>query len=698
MVSNPLKKTCFLLVLLLILVLPLAGQAQGNRLLRLRTAPHAGATRLTLLFQAPPDYTISRLPDRLRLTIRGADSPAFKRYRGYADAVVSGIFCTQRGGDLQVVVKLKPGARAQIASVADPQTLTLDLSRGPAAAAKVEIVPGREGILKGTEKLVAEFGAPFNSALPFAPTDPKRLQQMLPEPEALLFQRGEDVLYKEQAADAIRVFTYFLNRAPAVRALASYRLGEAYRQLQRDGEAVAAFREGERLQPDYLERAPEVAECYAEVRARSGDYAGGRGMLSRLIAQEAGGPYAAPLMNHLAAMQNRHGDEQGAIATYRAVIARFPASSAAARARMKLVDRELFTLSPESYKALEKRYQALYDAPADNALRDEALFKMALIEALYGPAQEALAQVVTYEKRYPRGLLVTVAKRMREELLLPVYKEIFATHDDKRLLQLALDHKEYLQVALTDPQFARRLGDACRTGNMLTVELSLFGYLAEKSWAGPSAPYMLERLVVDGRTLGKLETAQEAGRAYLSRFPKGEAAQRIREHLGGIAFEKGDLKGAGTELGFLNGKKAPKPEFAESNYYLGKALVAAGDRRGGERALSRFAAQASGGSPLLPDTYFSLASTREALKDAAGAIAAYREGLKFASGETAEGFLYKMGELYLKLNRVKEAGAAWEKVAKQGKDGTWRKMATERLDDLNWRLKMSKELPPRSKN
>jgi hypothetical protein len=75
------------------------------------------------------------------------------------------------------------------------------------------------------------------------------------------------------------------------------------------------------------------------------------------------------------------------------------------------------------------------------------------------------------------------------------------------------------------------------------------------------------------------------------------------------------------------------------------------------------------------------------------ALAAYQAGEKLATGETADQFLYKMGELYLLLKMVPQATQVWEKVVGRGGDGTWAKLAAEALSDLKWRLKVSKELP-----
>jgi tetratricopeptide (TPR) repeat protein len=594
---------------------------------------------------------------------------------------------------VQVTVPVKEaGAGVQLLDYGSPNALALDIGPALKREARVDIAPGREPILSGTEQFVRDFGAPARAGLPFVPTEGKKLKALLSEGELRLFQQGEGALYKEQGAEALEIFTYFVTKTPAVKALASYRLAQALYLMERYDEALKAFREAEGLWPQYLEQAPELMQSYADVRAKGGDYAGGRALLVRLINRMAGTAYSAPLLNRLADMAARHGEQATATEIYRSVVVHAPGTPASGRARMKLADREMFTVSRDRYQTLLARYQSIYQAPGDFPLRDEALFKVALVQALYGPAREALAASITYQSRYPRGVFATIVKKMREEILLPVYRETYAAHDDAGLVQLALDNREYLIRCLSDPEFVSRVSEACQKTGMPAQEITLFSYLAERAWAAGSAPFMVARLVEDALALGKHALAEASARSYLARFPGAPRVQRMHEQLGRIAFEQGELKGAALELSFLN---APgrKPEIPESDYFLGKALVAGGDLRGAERALTRFAAQAKGGTPFLPDCYFNLAGARVALKQYPGALAAYREGLKFASGELAQQYLYKMGELYLQLKMINEARGAWEEVVKKGSEGVWGKLAAESLSDLRWRLKIAKDLP-----
>jgi tetratricopeptide (TPR) repeat protein len=682
----------WLFLLLLLSSVPFAAQAQQeNRLRRIQILPQSACTRINLFFQTPPDFTASAGPGRLGLTVRDADSPLFKKLRGYSDSRIGGVFCSQRYRGLGIAIPVQPGCKARVFS-GDVGVLTVLVSRAAGSAAGPEIAAGREPILAGTERFVRDFSGSFRAGLPFVPTRAELLQRFLAESEVKLFQRGEGCLYREQGKEALEVFSGFFSKAPAVQALAWYRTGEALALMQRDGEALTAFRRGEAIWAGYLEQAPELLQVYAELRARNGDFTGGRTLLVRLIGRLCGTVYAPPLLNRLAAMYDRHGDHAFALELYRTVVVHAPGTEAANRARMKLADDEMFTLPRDRYRELAQRYHAIYQGPGDLALRDEALFKIALLHALYGPPREALETTVSYDARYPHGIFSTIVKKMREELLLPVYRELYAAHDQPALVRLALDNREYLVRCFSDPHFPQRLGEAFRGAGMLTYELKLFSDLADRSWALYAAPYLSSRVVDDALALGSLALAQTTGRAFLARFPGDSRTQRVREELGRIAFQRGDLKGVVAELSFLNGK-GKKAEFPESDYYLGKALAAAGDQRGAERSLSRFTAAPPSGSPLVTDGFFAVASTRVALREYPAALAAYRQGVQLARGEEAEQFLYKMGELYLKLNMVGQAREAWERVARRGGRGTWVKLASESLGDLEWRLKIAKELP-----
>lgn len=687
----------WLVLLLIVCALPVRARADEpeNRLRRIRIVPHAGFTRINLYFQDPPDYRVTRLDGRVRLEVRGADTPYFKKLRSYSDPRISGVFCANREAGAVVTVAVRePDPAVHAVSPTDPTVLSLDIGHALKRVQLPDIAPGREPILSGTERFVREYGVPARAGLPFQPSDVKELKTLMGEGDAALFQQGEGLLYRERGEEAMAVFSNFLGagRPQAVRALAWFRLGEALTLMEKNDEALAAFRQGEALAPAFLDAAPRIMQLYAEVRAKNGDFAGGRALLVRLIDRLSGTVYAAQLMNRLADLSERHGGAAQALAMYRSVAAHAPGTPAAARALMKIADREMFTLSRERYPSLAARYRAIYEAPGDFSLRDEALFKTALVQALYGPAAEALQASVSYDTRYPRGIFSTIVKKMREELLVPVYRDLAAAGNQAGLARLALENREYLARCFREPEFAERLARAFAGARMLTQELELFGYLADRNWAASAAAFLAARAVEDALALGRVAQAESSGRAFLARFPADPRGQRVAELLARIAFEKGDLAAVAAQLRPL-AASGRAPALPETDYYLGKALDAQGDRRGAERSLARFVKGAEAGSPLLSDARFALGGARFALKNYAGALAAYREGAQAAAGEGADQFDYKIGELYLRLGLVREATKSWEKVAGRGGSGTWAKLASQSLDDIRWRLKISRELP-----
>jgi len=675
---------------------PRPAQAGGeNRLVRVGTQPRPGYTRVTLYFLRRPSYRLSRLPGAVRLTFRATDSPPFKRLRALNDRYVAGVHCSQRGPDLQVTVPLRDGASA-LPLDCGALSLCLDVGVRPVVAAAPEILPGREAILSGTQSFVRDFAPPTRAALPFAPTDPKLLHQLFSPGEVAQFEAAETLLYREKGAEALEALTPFLAKSGAARGLASYRAGEALYLMERYDAALKSFRDGELLWPEFLAHAPALTEEYADTLARGGDYLAGRRLMGRLIAAYSGESYQPALINRLAQMTARHGDAEIALHLYRTVAERFPGSVAAARARMKLADQEMFVTGRDGVGSLIARYRAIATDAGEVPLRDEALFKVALLQALYAPYQEALDQAATYERLYPRGIFVAIVRKLREELVFVAYRDLYQDRAREALVKLALDNRDYLARSFEDPQFAPRLAETFHGVNQVAREVELFRVLADRSFAAQAAPLIMQHLVQDGVNLGMQQLAEETAKAFVARFPRHVDTPRMQELLARMAFDRGDFKETALRLRFLAAGGAPRPVYAESDYYLGKALLSAGDNRGAERSLARFVAAAPA-SPLACDARFGRVQALCALGDRRAAVEACRQGAQSATGENADRFLYRMGELQLQLKQMREAAASWDKVVKGGREGVWRTMAQEALNDLSWRLKMAGELPSPSK-
>lgn len=662
--------------------------------------PHSAYTRLFFKLDVTPRHTLTRLgAGKVRLVLRNTVARPFPRVTAYRDTHLAGISISQRGDDLRVTVTAReetPGVR--FSAIAEAGLITFDIGPLFKPSDVPDVMPGRERILSGVAALIGNFDPPLTTDLPFHPTDQRILEKLLSRDDLKAFMAGEASLYQGDGAAAAEAFAPFARQESPIRSLACYRLGEALYLLQKYGEALAAFKEGARLWPDFLTFDPTVTFLFGDSIARSGDLAGGRRFLCRLITEFAASGQAPLLLARLADVLDRQGERGEANSIYRMLADHFPTDRAGFHAAMKLADRRILALSPFDYESLEGKYRLIYSASGDFVLRELALFKGALVSSLYGPARQALAQVIDYQAKYPRGVFAGVVRGMREELLFLVYRDMVTAGDFDGLVPLALGNREYLARCFSDPAFPGHLAKAFGASGRLKEETVLFRYLAEREWGAPAAPYLLARVFEAALILADQRLAEQTGRLYLALYPGAAEAARIAEGLGGLLYQKGDLAGARTELAFLaDGHHAPL--HPESLYYLGKAWVAGGDCRRGGETLELYLDRLRGlrqGSPLVPDAYFVAAECRLKRQDYRGGLSLLEAGLSVSGPAREDQFLYKLGETTLRLGRREDARQYWERAA-SGKDPDWQKMAQQSLDDLTWQERVAGRLPVVSK-
>ena len=678
----------FILAMLLVMPAPAAPAASDQaRLVKVAVKAHPTYSRISFSLDRPAEYVVSVIGGKVTVTFRKTGGALFKRFRTYSDSHVNGIRITPHGDDLRVTVHARqnePGAHPLW--VGDMNVLLVDI--GPKAAAEAAPVgPERQAIWTGAGKLVKEFDPPFKPVFPFLPTDRRQLSELISEQDAKLFMIGEAALYKGKAAQAEDLFKVFADRESPVQPLACYRLGEAQYILQKYQEALKAFREGEKLWPEYMTINPAAAFYYADSIVRSGDFAEGKKGLTRLISRLADKKYAPLLLVRLADTLARQKHEMEAQAIYRSVAANFPNDKAAGYATLKLADRRILSVRENDYRPLLQEYQRLVNKAADPSLREEALFKAALLESLYGPVPAALEVVKQYEKKYPRGLFINVARGMREELLPLRARELYEAKDFEGLITLATTEKDHLSRCFADGDFVIRLDEAFTSLGLLKKEIALFGELLGREWTDSSAPFMLMRIMDHAVMLADFPLAETSARSFIQKYPRHEAFWGVKEKLGKLSFLKNDMSSVVAELGWLadHGRQANEPE---SYYYLGKALVERRNVKGGEKLLARFIALVKDqplASTFLADAYYLSAGAHTSLGDSNAAMALYSAGMDVAGPEERDQFLYKLGEVSLSQGKEDDATAFWEQLIKEGVDEVWKKLAAQSLSDLAWR-------------
>jgi len=681
--------TRFLLVLaslVLMLFISTASASNPNRLYRVQIRPKNDVTRITFTLEKPPLYSVVNLPDnRVRLVFTDTGGTLFKKYRSYSDSNIGGLMFTRRGGNLLVTFQLGSGRGWRDSSQDDVTAVTIDVGRSFSPPPPRSYRVGRDKIWNGVEKLVRDFDPPLKSEFPFVPTDRQVLKGLLDEESQNAFMAAEGALYKGNLSEAEETFTQFASRQTAIRSLALYRLGETNYKLQKYPQALASFREAERLWPEFINYNPGVTFYYGDSIARGGDLAGARSLLASLIARLADKKFAPVLLVRLADILMRQGHEQEALGVYRTVSENFKDNKASWIARIRLTDRDFLQATPWSYRRLSEVYQDIARNSTDIDLREEAHFKYVLLESLHGEAPEALRQIVLFQKKFPRGVYTAVCRTMREVLVGQVYQTTAWDKDSAGLIRFVEEHQEYLADCTDQQDFLVKVAKAYEEAGRPIELIKLFSFLLDRQWASGGGPYLYETIVENAELLGDTAMAEKNIRAFLRKYPAHPRSRPMLERLGGIYYAAGKHQEVkDTLLWLLN--KGERAHAAESYYFLGRSLWALQQFALSIKALDQYLALEGGlgdkASRLLPDAYYVAASAREATGDRKGALRLLEAGIKQPRMAKNEALLYKAGELHLHAGDKQRARNYFELVAKNGPDPDWVRLAQQALESL----------------
>lgn len=659
-----------------------------NRLYRMEVQNKEKFTRFIFVFASAPRYRFSHAPGRkVILTFEETSGPLLKKFNTYTDSRIEGLHFTDQGARLRLVFTVKedaPGFR--FLDVCLPNVLTLDVGGALQVNGLASMPQGREQIWKGADKLIRDFDPPLLSEIPFFPTPGPLISKLLSGDELKLFLRGENLLYREKGVEAEEIFSSFLNKPLSMRAIAAYRLGEAQYQLQKYDSALRWFREGEKIWPDYLVQSPSMVFAYADTLGRCGESAAGRKILERMIVGMSQTKYGPILLVRLADISARGGREADAVAVYRTVAKTFVGTRAAYLAATRLADQRLFAVNSSSYRSLADDYQDIHKKTSDPILKEETLFKSALITSLYGPTADAVSSIAGYLQKFPAGIFANVAATMREDLLLLLYQELAVRGDCKGLVKLVLDNRSYLARCVGEKDFIPHVSDCFMKLGMVREELEIFSAMSDTAWVGPNEAFLYFRIHQDAWALEKIAMAEAAGKHFLSKFPSDSHAPEVRERIGWIQFRNGDMGSTARTLSPLLNEKS-KVLDPSSFYYLGKSSEKMGDLLRARKAMGRYLANLppKTDTALTADARIIIASAQLSRNDTVGALQTYREGFESSRGEHRDMFLYKMGAALLTQKKQAEARTRWEQLVREGSDPVWKSLAIQALADLTWR-------------
>jgi len=412
--------------------------------------------------------------------------------------------------------------------------------------------------------------------------------------------------------------------------------------------------------------------------------------LARLIAANADKVYAPVLLVRMADVLARQGDEIEALAIYTTVAKEFHGSKAGQIAEIKLADRELLLSTPDNYHRLAKIYSRLADTAADVDLREEAAFKHALLEAINGPPETALELVKRYQKRFPKGVFRPITNDMREDLVLLTYRSRKWEEDPSGLISLATDNQDYLALVAEVPEFLPSVTTAFeKVGSPLDL-IVLYTSLLQRPWLSRDNQAYLTFVIADqAELLGDDQMARKTLETFLRRNLSHPMAPVAREKLGALLYRAKEMTAVRANLAWLLDKNA-KAAYAESYYYLGRALWESREYAGAALAMETYTAAVRGEKvqPLLVgDACYVAALSRQALGQYKQAIVLLQEGMKRVAKNRQDQFLYKLGEVSLQDGQAEKARDYFGQVLKAGQDPDWQRLARQALLDMQYASK-----------
>lgn len=698
---RPALWACLPLLVLAVLLMPLASYASvPNLIQRIEVRAKPRFTRITVKLSDEPRFKLSKIPgNRLRIRFSDTSSRLQKSLRAYSDTNIGGLVVSQRGNDTLLTFAVAANRVGwRMVHVDGLPALALDV--GPVFLANTsgrKALPGRERIRNGAEKLLNNFDPPLKPEIPFVPTDRNALKTLLNDEDQRLFLAAEGALYKGKLTAAEDGFALFASRQTQIRPLALYRLAEAQYRLQKYAQSLETFREAARQWQEFLTVNPAIMFYYGDSIARSGDLPGGRQLLARLIVANADKKFAPVLLVRMADVLTRQGGGENARAIYSNVSELFKDNKAHQIAVMKLADRAFLEATPDDYQSLSSTYAKIAANTSDFDLREETVFKHALLEAINGPADTALDLVVVYQKRFPKGVYSTVIRDIREDLVALVYQGTSWAKNPSGLIRLVTDNQDYLATTVRIPGFLPAVSAAFEKSGRPLDLIELYAGLLERPWIGDdNAPYLTLQVADQAELLGDTMMARKVLQSFLQRNPAHSQSRWARERLGGIQFAAHELPAVRAGLSWLLNKNE-RAAFPVSYYYLGRSLWDAKEYSRTAVAMESYLAAVKGAKEqpvLMGDAYYVAAASRQALGDRKAAAGLLEAGLKVATRERKDQFLYKLGELAALDGKLEQSRTFFERVLKEGTDPDWQRLARQSLEEG----KLSRPVPSPSKN
>ena len=353
----------------------------------------------------------------------------------------------------------------------------------------------------------------------------------------------------------------------------------------------------------------------------------------------------------------------------------FPRGEAGMRARMKLTDLDYADgkMKPETALAV---YAELAGEGPTVALREEAWFKQALVQALAGHQSESVQLLVDMLRLFQSGSLRVEATSLLIEQLPTVLKQLVAAKEYVQALVLAKQNRELFARGWLAPGLLFDLAKAYNQLGLVEQAAQTYQYLFEVSADGDrEAIYLplIQALFASGQHVQVEEYADR----YSLRYPKGGDSQAVFYYKVQSLYASGQLDKALSLLHSEDASRTTGVDILKARIFFDQKQWPQVIEVLEQPALGEQVA-AGDLSLILAESYFQTARDDKA-RPLFARLAEKDEGSEQAR--------FRLAQIELRGNNRAQALKLYKQLAEMGTDSPWTRLAREEVALLQFNSK-----------
>ncbi len=228
----------------------------------------------------------------------------------------------------------------------------------------------------------------------------------------------------------------------------------------------------------------------------------------------------------LMARLNKGGEDKAALQSgFAQLEAAYPDSEAGLRAAMKKTDL-VYLNSPDYARSLLERYTEIATQATKRGIREEAMFKQALLHSRLGERAEAVELLQILLREFLSGDVRISAQALLIDLLPQEIKRLAEGGKYVEALVLARQHREFFQKNWIDKKFLGDIAQAYHRIGLFDEAQKLYLYLIEVSGPETRERHYLP-MISAAFDQGSYSLVEDYGSQYLYNYPEGEDRQAI---------------------------------------------------------------------------------------------------------------------------------------------------------------------------